>query len=42
MTTQRASISAGGAITALSDPVGEYEESILKMESILTLLQEMS
>lgn len=30
-----ASVSAGGAITSLSDPTAEYEESLLKMESLL-------
>lgn len=34
----RASISSGGAITALSDPSQEYEESLLKMESLRKLL----
>jgi len=34
----RASISSGGAITALSDPLQEYEESLLKMESLRKLL----
>lgn len=30
----KASISAGGAITALSEPAAEYEESLLKLESM--------
>lgn len=37
-TTRKAALWAGGAITALSDPFAEYEESILKMESILQLI----
>ena len=31
-----ASVWAGGAITSLSDPEAEYEESLLKMESLLS------
>jgi para-aminobenzoate synthetase component 1 len=36
---RKASISAGGAITALSDSEAEYEESLLKLESLLDLIQ---
>ena len=35
---QLASISAGGAITALSDAAEEYEESLLKMESLVGII----
>ena len=35
-----ASISAGGAITALSDPEEEYEESLLKMESLILMIND--
>jgi len=39
-TAQRtASLAAGGAITFLSEPQAEYEESLLKMESLLQVLQ---
>ena len=35
---QLASISAGGAITALSNAEEEYEESLLKMESLVGII----
>ena len=38
--SHRASISAGGAITALSDAEEEYEESLLKMESLVEMLND--
>jgi len=34
----RASISAGGAITALSDPEAEYEESLLKARAMMEVI----
>lgn len=37
-TTNRASVSAGGAITALSDPEAEYEESLLKAKAMMEVL----
>jgi para-aminobenzoate synthetase component 1 len=36
--SKRASIAAGGAITSLSEPEAEYEESLLKAEAMLKVL----
>jgi para-aminobenzoate synthetase component I len=36
--TKKASLAAGGAITALSDPEDEYEESLLKAEAMKNAL----
>lgn len=36
--SRKASVAAGGAITALSDPEAEYEESLVKAEAMLDVL----
>ncbi len=36
--SQKASVAAGGAITALSDPEAEYEESLLKAKAMMEVL----